>query len=42
LVLPAGVEIPVLQQGAEHDLPVVQIGKPKGGESGSEDAEVDA
>ncbi len=32
LVLPAGVEIPELQQGAEHDHPVVQISKPKGGE----------
>lgn len=35
LVLPAGVEIPELQQGAEHDHPVVQISKAKG-ESASE------
>jgi len=27
--LPAGVEIPALQQGPEHDLPVVSIHKPK-------------
>ncbi|MCQ8106268.1 50S ribosomal protein L25/general stress protein Ctc [Methylomonas sp. SURF-2] len=29
LVLPAGVEIPELHQGVEHDHPVVQIVKPK-------------
>ncbi len=29
LVLPAGVEIPVLQQGVEHDHPVVQVVKSK-------------
>ncbi|MGY6278328.1 50S ribosomal protein L25/general stress protein Ctc [Methylomonas sp. MgM2] len=39
LVLPAGVEIPELQQGAEHDHPVVQVAKSKGGEVASEDAE---
>jgi len=39
LVLPAGVEIPVLQQGPEHDLPVVQMAKPKGAEAASEEAE---
>lgn len=31
LVLPAGVEIPELLQGSEHDHPVVQVAKPKGG-----------
>lgn len=39
LVLPVGVEIPELQQGSEHDHPVVQISKPKGGEVASEEAE---
>jgi len=39
LVLPAGIEIPVLQQGPEHDHPVVQIAKPKGGEAAAEEAE---
>lgn len=37
LVLPAGIEIPELQQGSEHDHPVVQISKPKG-EGASEEA----
>lgn len=41
LVLPAGVEIPVLLQGAEHDLPVVQVSKPKGGIA-EEEAAADA
>lgn len=36
LVLPAGVEIPELQQGAEHDHPVVQVAKGRG-ESASEE-----
>ncbi len=39
LQLPAGVEIPELQQGAEHDHPVVQITKSKGAENASEEAE---
>ncbi|MGR8931408.1 MAG: 50S ribosomal protein L25/general stress protein Ctc [Gammaproteobacteria bacterium] len=42
LVLPAGVEILVLQQGVEHDLPVVQISKPKGAEAVGDEGEVDA
>ncbi len=36
LVLPHGVEIPELQQGHEHDHPVVQILKPKVSDSSSE------
>ena len=36
LVLPAGVEIPELHQGAEHDHPVVQIVKPRGAEEAAE------
>jgi len=36
LVLPAGVEIPELHQGAEHDHPVVQIAKPRGSEEAAE------
>ncbi|WP_150046333.1 MULTISPECIES: 50S ribosomal protein L25/general stress protein Ctc [Methylomonas] len=31
LVLPAGVEIPELQHGPEHDHPVVQVAKGRGG-----------
>jgi len=36
LVLPAGVEIGVLAQGAEHDHPVVQIVKSKAAEESAE------
>lgn len=39
LKLPVGVEIPELQQGAEHDLPVVQISKPKDAEDIAESTE---
>lgn len=38
LVLPAGVEIPELQQGTEHDHPVVQIVKPKTTEQTTEES----
>lgn len=38
LVLPAGVEIPELHQGAEHDHPVVQIVKPKTSDQSAESA----
>lgn len=38
LILPAGVEIPELHQGAEHDHPVVQIVKSKSSEGAGEDA----
>lgn len=38
LVLPAGVEIPELHQGSEHDHPVVQVVKPRGAEDASEGA----
>jgi large subunit ribosomal protein L25 len=34
--LPAGVEIPVLQQGPDHDLPIVSVNAPKGGSSDEE------
>jgi len=37
LVLPVGVEIPLLLQGGEHDLPVVQVGKAKSGEPVADD-----
>jgi len=36
LTLPAGVEIPVLSQGAEHDHPVVQIVKTRASEDAGE------
>lgn len=36
LVLPAGVEIPALQQGAEHDHPVVQVVKSRAAEESAE------
>lgn len=32
LILPVGVEIPELNQGVEHDHPVVQVAKARGGE----------
>jgi len=37
LTLPAGVEIPALAHGAEHDLPVVTIHKGHGGATAIED-----
>ena len=36
LVLPAGVEIPALQQGAEHDHPVVQVVKTRATDESAE------
>ena len=38
LVLPAGVEIPELHLGVEHDHPVVQITKPRASDESSEAA----
>ena len=35
--LPAGVEIPFLQQGPDHDLPIVSVNAPKGGSSDDEE-----
>ena len=34
--LPAGVEIPVLQQGPDHDLPIVSVNAPRGGSAEEE------
>lgn len=37
--LPEGVEIPFLQQGPDHDLPVVSVNAPKGGSDEESDEE---
>ena len=37
--LPEGVEIPSLQQGADHDLPIVNVNAPKGSASEDEEGE---
>ncbi len=39
LQLPSGVESVALSHGADHDLPVATVNKPKGGAAADEDAE---
>ena len=42
LTLPKGVESVALSHGADHDLPVATVNKPKGGDEAAEDTEKDS